>query len=843
MNHPEQVNAIAPLMGLTEAEVLARRSAGQGNNVSLQTSRSYRQIFQENLFTFINMVFFSISLVMFLLGRFSDGVLVVIVIFGGVLVNICQEIWAKQKLDEIALLHRPKATVIREGKERTVDPSEIVLGDILVVMPGDQVVVDGALVGDGRMEVDESLLTGESDLIPKVAGDPVYSGSFCVSGTACYEAEKVGTETFAFKLMIGARAFRQMLTPLQREINLIIRTFLLISCFLWILVCISFLSRSYSLNDVIQRAAVIAGLVPAGLLLAITLAYGLGAVRMVGQDVLIQQANAVESLSNVDVLCLDKTGTLTTNQIQLEEIHAIGIREDELRSLLGIFASSATTTNKTSEAIAHVCPQHKISPVLEVPFSSARKWSALAFESGSGQELSTRSLGADDSIPLAPPLTPGAYVLGAPEMLMPAASLTPEMQAYIKTGTEQGLRVVLFAYSPNLHSLQDALGQPCLPPHLTPLGILRFSDQLRPEAQTTLDGFAAAGIEVKIISGDNPQTVVALAKQAGLGAQVQVVSGQELARMDEAQFTQSALTKTVFGRITPEQKARLVQCLRRQGRYVAMIGDGVNDVLSLKQANLAIAMESGSKATRGVADIVLLKDSFGALPHAFLEGQCIRNGIQDVMKLFMVRTFCVTLLIFATAIVTDSFPLENKQSAIVSLIGVGFPTMFIPIWAKPGLLPRRSMVRSILHFIIPATLLITMVALLVYLYYLVVAVLDLPPASDLARVDYSVPRSALVTILVMCELLLIPFLKPPTRFWVGGEPLSGDRRYSLVALVLLGIYFLIVAIPPFRRFFELTYLSIPSYIFIGLIAVEWCFLLRATWRTKFLDRFLGADLS
>jgi cation-transporting ATPase E len=427
-------------------------------------------------------------------------------------------------------------------------------------------------------------------------------------------------------------------------------------------------------------------------------------------------------------------------------------------------------------------------------------------------------------------------------MILATDGLTQEQQRYVDEGTKQGLRVVLFAYSPEVEELLIEGSPPRLPKQLQPLAILRFSDQLRPEAKATLDGFAEAGIEVKIISGDNPQTVSALAKQAGLGNDIQVVSGQELASLSPGEFVQTALTSTVFGRITPDQKAELVRSLRKRGKYVAMIGDGVNDVLSLKQANLAIAMESGSKATRSVADIVLLKDSFGALPRTFLEGQKIRNGIQDAMKLFLVRTFCVTLLIFATAIVTNSFPLQNKQSAVVSLIGVGFPSMFIPVWAKAGAIPRRSMVRSMLHFVIPATLTLTLVALLVYLFYLVVAVLDLPPNQNLSKIDYSTPRSALVTILVMGELLLIPFLKPPSRFWVGGEPLSGDRRYLFLALGLLGIYLLIVAVPPLRTFFELSSLSPFSYLFIGLVAIEWCLILRAVWRSRFLDRFLGIDL-
>jgi cation-transporting P-type ATPase E len=813
------------LQGLSEPEVIKRRAAGEGNNAKLRTSRSYGQILQENLFTVINIIFFAISLVMFRLGRFSDGVLVIIVIFGGVLVNIYQEIWAKQQLDRIALLNRPKATVIRSGVKCQIDPTELVRGDVLLVQPGDQIVVDGPVVGEGRIEVDESLLTGESDLIPKHQADWVYSGSFCVSGIACYEAEKVGAETVAYRLMSGARAFRRSLTPLQVEINVVIRIFMLIACFLWALVGISFLSSSYSANEIVQRFAVIAGLVPAGLLLAITLAYGLGAVRMVGQDVLIQQANAVESLSNVDTLCLDKTGTLTTNQIQLAELYPIGCSEAELRQQLGDYALNLGASNRTSEAIALACPGTVRHLKAEVPFSSARKWSAVAFSD------------ADRS---------GVYILGAPEVLLTTTGLlSPDMADYIQTGIEQGLRVVLFAYSADPQALTPS--DPHLPPDLSPLGILRLSDQLRPEAHETLIGFAEAGIRVKIISGDNPQTVAALAKQAGLsseikGTDIKAISGAQLAQMDEAQFAQAAQAYTIFGRISPEQKAMLVRQLRKAGNYVAMIGDGVNDVLSLKQANLAIAMASGSKATRSVADIVLLKDSFGALPRAFLEGQRIRNGIQDVLKLFLVRTFCVTLLIFATSIVTDSFPLQNKQSAIVALIGVGFPSMCIPIWARPGLLPRRSMVRSMLHFVVPATLTLTIVSLLVYLFYLVVAVLNLPPGADLAQINHAVPRSALVVILVMGELLLIPFLKPPSSAWVGGEPLSGDWRYTIVASLLLLLYLLIVAVPPMRRFFELTALDPIHYLFIGLVALEWCLILRMIWRTRFLDRFLGIDL-
>jgi cation-transporting P-type ATPase E len=300
------------LTGLTQAEVLQRRANGQGNNAKLPTSRSYAQIFQENLLTFINFVFFTLSLLMFSLKRYGDAFLVVIIISTGIVISIVQEIWAKRKLDAIALLSRPKASVMRDGQEQEIRPEEIVLGDLLLLRSGDQILVDGVVTGPGRVEIDESLLTGESDVVPKSAGDQVYSGTICVSGMVYFEATKVGAETVAYKLVTGARTFRQTYTPLQKEINFIIRSLLLLSCFLLLLVGISFFSRSYSFADIVQHAAVVAGLVPTGLLIAITLAYGTAAVRMLGQDILIQQTNAVESLSNVNVLCLDKTGTLTT---------------------------------------------------------------------------------------------------------------------------------------------------------------------------------------------------------------------------------------------------------------------------------------------------------------------------------------------------------------------------------------------------------------------------------------------------------------------------------------------------------------------------------------------------
>jgi cation-transporting ATPase E len=354
--------------GLSDSEVARRRDAGQGNNVRLETSRSYAQILRENLFTFINLVLFGIGLVLVLLGLYTDAMMSVGIVMLNVVIGIIQEMKAKRTLDKIALLTRPKATVLRDGQEKVIDPTEVVLGDILIARPGDQIVVDGVVVGDGKIDVDESLLTGESDLIPKKAGDEVYSGSFCVNGSASYEATKVGLDSVANKLTSGARAFRQIKTPLQTDVDLIIRVLVLIAVQLGILFGMATLVASLPATESARIAAVVTGLIPNGLFFMISIAYAMGAVRMAGSGALIQQSNAVESMSNVNVLCLDKTGTLTANRIHFTEVDALGGDEAELRRILGIYAACVTASNRTSEALGAGCPGERREFVEEIPF-------------------------------------------------------------------------------------------------------------------------------------------------------------------------------------------------------------------------------------------------------------------------------------------------------------------------------------------------------------------------------------------------------------------------------------------------------------------------------------------
>ena len=833
------------ISGLTEAEAQTRRQRGEGNDIKLETSRSYADIIRYNVVNIINIILFAIGAVMVAIGRPGDAITSVGVILMNVVVGIYQEVKAKHQLDQIALLSRPKVTIIRAGQEKSVDPAELVLGDIIVVSSGDQIVVDGVIVGEGRIDVDESLLTGEADLVPKLAGDELLSGSFCVTGKATYEATRVGADSFANKLTATARKFTIAHTPLQSEINFLLRLLMLLALFIGFLILISAILASAPFMRQVQMAAVIAGLVPNGLFFMVVLAYAMGALRIAQQGALVQQSNAVESLSNVTVLCMDKTGTLTANKINYNAVYPIGLSQAELERLLGDFASSATDNNKTGQALTDGLGGTRHPFTEEVPFSSARKWSALVFDTAEMQ---------------------GVYVLGAVEMLSDHLTLPAEAQQQIEDWSDQGLRVLVFGHNPTVTTLYDAANEITLP-DLRPLGVISFSDELRPHLRETLAEFSTGGITLKIISGDNPQTVAALAKQAGFPSDLKFISGTELKEMDDVQFAQAAAENSVFGRITPDQKERLVDALKHQGQYVAMIGDGVNDVLSLKKANLGIAMESGTSATRAVADMILLKDSFSALPLAFTEGQRIVNGMKDIMRLFLVRVLYSALLIIANGVIGLGFPFVPKQNTLLIFLSVGIPTIGLAAWARPGPLPRRGMLREIANFVVPAAGTIFVFGLLVYfvaffggvaeVFNINVTREEIATFQDFAGIDYAfrntdqyivevahlTAQTALTGFTCFAGLLLVVFVEPPTQFFVGGDAYSGDIRPTLLAILMFIIYVIVLVVPTLRIFFEMIALPFLAYVAIGVVTLIWMLVLRIMWRQRWLERFLQVDLS
>ncbi len=803
---PAPTRQSATIDGLSSEEVSQRRAAGQVNAVPLKSSRPLADILRENLLSLTNTILFGIMFVLVIVGKPGDALATGGVVFLNVIIGIYQEIRAKQQLDHIALLSRPKVTVMRDGRETQVEQDEVVQGDVLMIRPGDQIVVDGTLISEKQVDVDESLLTGESDHIPKRQGDELLSGSFCVAGSGYYKAERVGENSFAFKLTTGAREYRRVLTPLQAQVSIIVRLLVLLAISLAILLFLSFAVEKKPFASMVQDSAVVISLVPQGLLLMITVAYALGAVRIARKGALVQQINAVESLSNVDVLCLDKTGTLTTNRITLRQIVPITVSESELRTQLGDFVASTGRINRTAEAIADAVPGTAHTTQAEIPFSSVYKWSGASFGNSTGLS--------------------GSYILGAPEILEPHTDQGHLLAHDVTVWADLGLRVLLFAHHPDSLTRLQPGETPHLLDHLQPLGWLTFTDELRSDAKEVLDQFRQAGVQIKLISGDNPQTVAALAQIAGISKDVDVVSGTALAEMSEIQFASAVDKATVFGRITPEQKQRIVQTLRAQGHYVAMIGDGVNDVLSLKQAHMGIAMESGSQATRAVADMVLLGDQFAVLPEAIKEGQRILNGMQDSMRLFLARTIYAVLLIVVAGFIGTEFPITPKHNLILTTLPVGIPALFLTVWARSGQ-PQKRLLRAVSEFSLPAGFSIMIVTLIVYLLYL---------DSSL-----QLQRTVLTTTALLCGLLLIIFAEHSIEQWESGTKLHFDRRRVVLAVVMLVLYVLIFPFPSLRNSFELNTMAWKDLFVILIAVILWAVAVRALWRYDVLRRLVIPD--
>jgi cation-transporting ATPase E len=819
-----------PATGLTDAEAAERRSRGLGNSPPPPTTRTYTAIVRENVFTFVNNVLFILGFALVLVGRPFDALVSLAVISTNIVVGIYQEVRAKQTLDRIALLTRPTAKVVRESRQREVGPEQLVVGDLVAVEAGDQIVVDGRLV-DGRIEVDESQLTGESDLVPKRAGDRVYSGSFPTSGRGRYVAEIVGEASLAGRITAGARTFRRTLTPLQREIQSVIRVTLAIVLYLQLLLIVKNVLLDVPLDEAVIEATVLVGLIPNGLFVSIAIAYALAAVRMTRFGALVQQANAVESLSHVDTLCVDKTGTLTANRLELEQVVPLEGDETDARARIALMVASSTALNKTSEAIAAalgvsggVVPGRV--PGVEAPFSSARKWSAVCLPEG--------------DTPDGPP--GGTYCLGAPTFLKRYLAVTPEqwseIEKVVASFAAQGMRVLLAAYSPDRATLSDEGDASVLPTDSRPYALVILRDLLRKDAAATLERFRAMGVDVRVISGDDADTVATLARQAGLDVSRGIVSGPELEEMDEVRFRAAAERTAIFGRITPQMKERLVNTFRDQGRYVAMTGDGVNDVLSMKRSNLAIAMGSGSQATRGVADLILVDDGFSALASAIGEGQRILNGMQDILRVFLTRILSLGMLI-VSALVIGFFPVDLRNASVITLFTVGIPTALLAIWARPGRQPQETLQQTLARFVVPPAAVASFLGLLVVTAVLLMAEADRDAGLISPESVEPIARTAVTAFLVYAGLLLIVFVEPPHRWLAVIEPVSPDRRPTWLAIGL-GIGFLVVLLVPlFRDFFNLHPMGLREVAVVIAALAGWTALVWVSWRGRFVDRFLG----
>jgi len=794
-----------------------------GNTYAATTGTTYREILLRNLVTFINVTLVGIGILLIALGQFRDAVMTSSLAIIGAIIGIVQEVIAKRRLDEIALLNRVRPVVMRDGSEVDVDPSELVVGDIVVLRPGDQVPLDGVVTQSMRLKLDESLLTGESDSIEKEQGEELYSGSFCVSGSGSFEVTKVGSDSMAVRIAEGARARKVTLTPLQQRVNSIVRVLIAIAATLLIVLTVQAVVFWHaSFRDVVTASAVVLGTVPPGLFLMITVTYSMAAVRLARENLLVQQTNAVESLSNVNVFCMDKTGTLTTNRLQVADMVPVGdVNRDDLVRWLGTFVRSVPGGSRTTEGIAEAYDGSPIEPASYVAFASAHRWSGMTS---------------------ARPEIQGTFVLGAPENLLPALDgAEGEAPADWRTG---GLRVMLFAHSDETSDLEILDDKPILPQGLRAVAWIALKDELRPNLQETMRNFREAGIELKVISGDNPETVKALATQAGFAPDAELISGLQLDALEPSDFDFVVRRTTIFGRISPHQKERIVDSLRRQGKYVAMTGDGVNDVLSLKKAHLGIAMESGSQATRAVADIVLLNDTFSPLPMAFKEGQRIQQGLQGTLELFLVRVFSVAIIMALTSVFRLSFPFLPGHMTLLTILTVGIPSFALAFFAPAQRLPRHPM-RALIRFVAPAVVFVSSAAFLAYAMVYIFhdrSLPDLSAAEIYRRFLYAdsdvLGRDALTYVMVLCGLWMVVFTAPPTRWFAVVESTVGDWRPTIVAALMLPLYALIVAVPPLRDFFGMNPLDGWTYLPIAVIVTGAMITLRYAWASGVVDRCL-----
>lgn len=739
--------------GLTEAEA-HRRLAMRGEVEGPATSRSWGSILRANLLTVFNITLVFFGVVTLIFGDWRDALFLAILILNAG-IGILQEARAKASLDRLAALVAPRATVVRDGAPRQVAVHEVVEGDLVRVAAGDQVVADGRLATGEGLGLDESILTGEAEPVMRGPGEALRAGSFAVEGTGEYVAEAVGADTYAERLVGEAREFRHPRSPLERSLDRLIVVLAVAMVPLGLLLGWSLFEKETPLRDAVATAvAGVVTIVPEGLVLLTAVTYAAATLRMTRRGALSQQLNAVESLASATAICLDKTGTLTEESLRVvRAVPADGVDEGELSAVLGTYAASSPGANATLGAIAAGFPGAAEEPEDAVPFASQRRWSGLR-------------------------LTGRTIVMGAPEHFR----LGPRLEALVAEETAAGRRALAFCAG-------DApleLPRPDAPPPagLRPLGVVVLAEELRSDARETVAYLLEEGIELRVISGDAPATVAAIAVDAGIPMLGPPLDGRELPD-DDADLRRLVLTTSVVGRISPDGKRRFVEALAAEGRYVAMVGDGVNDVPALKAARLGIAQGSGSQMARSVADLILVKGGFASVPPMIREGRKVLRNLQRVAKLFVAKSALAAFLILTVGISSESYPFLPRHLTLASAITIGIPAFFLALAPSSGEWRTRRFLRETASFAIPAG---TAVGLGVVAGYLM--------ASNLVGMGDLRARTVATTILVATGLYLIFVLEASTRrrnYVVGG---------MLVALFAL--YLVVLALPGWRGFFELS---------------------------------------
>ncbi len=780
--------------GLTEAEVAARVAAGETNDVPSRASRTVGEIVRSNVFTRINAILGVLLILVLATGSLINGLFGLLIVANSA-IGIIQELRAKQTLDNLAIISQAKPRVRRQSGTGELPPNLVVLDDVIELGPGDQIVVDGEVLEAAALEIDESLLTGEADPIGKSVGDPVLSGSFVVAGSGAYRATKVGREAYAARLAEEASKFSLVKSELRSGINTILRviTYLLVPTGLLIIYSQLFTTGAGWRESLLRMVGALVPMVPEGLVLMTSIAFAVGVVRLGRRQCLVQELPAIEGLARVDVVCADKTGTLTENGMRFSRAQPLAdASAEQIGIVLAALAADDPRPNASMAAIAEACPSAPGWTATAVaPFKSATKWSGASYSQH------------------------GNWVIGAPDVLLdsdsPVARDAEEIGAC-------GLRVLL------LGSSDGPVDGPQAPGRVTPVALVVLEQRVRPDARETLNYFAAQHVSVKVISGDNAVSVGAVADSLGLHGET--VDARELPA-DQDALADTMAEYTTFGRVRPDQKRAMVHALQSRDHTVAMTGDGVNDVLALKDADIGVAMGTGSPASRAVAQIVLLDNKFATLPYVVGEGRRVIGNIERVSNLFLTKTVYSVLLALLVGLAGVSsklfgtapllYPFQPIHVTIAAWFTIGIPAFVLSL-APNNERARTGFVRRVMTSALPTGVVIGVATYTTYL-------LTLPGRDAGATAQTQASTSALITLL-LGALWVLAVVARPYQWW----------RICLVLFSMLS-YVVIFALPIARQKFMIdpsNTSATTTAVLIGLLAAA---LIEALWWIQ--GRLLG----
>ncbi len=673
--------------GLTNEQVEERITKGQTNHTPNQSVKTYRRIFLENTVTFFNILCLAVAISLICVGSWENCMFMVIIIVNTA-IGIIQEIRAKKTVEKLSLLTAPEVRVVRNSLEQTITTDEVVIDDILVLSTGKQIVADSSIV-EGSIEVNESMLTGESLPIKKKVGDTIYAGSFVVSGNCTARVEKVGRNNYIQQLAAKAKQYKRPKSELFNSLKMIIKVIGVIIIPIAILMFINNYASARegfkAYDTITNTAGSIIGMIPAGMFLLCSVALTVSVIKLARRKALVQDLYCVEMLARVNVLCLDKTGTITDGTMKVYNCLQLTNTQYTLKRIMGSMLSALGDNNQTSQALINYFGYNKeLKPIATVPFSSSRKLSAVTFENA------------------------GTYIMGAPDFVVPNMQ-DEKINNMIEQYAKDGYRVLLLAYSPS-NIIKD---NP--PSNRTPIALLILEDKIRDDAVSTIAWFKNNGVKVKIISGDNPLTVAEIAKRVGVDNTENFIN---LEGLNEKQVIAAANKYTVFGRVTPEQKAILIKAIKSGGNTVAMTGDGVNDILALKEADCSVAMASGSEAVRSVSHMVLLNSDFGSMPETVLEGRRVINNVQKSSSLFFMKTIFTIVFSVVMLCLRESYPFKPAHMLLLETFVIGIPSFFLAFLPNDKPVQGKfiyNLIRNALPGAITLLLNISAVYLFVYL--------------------------------------------------------------------------------------------------------------------------------